>query len=290
MAREAGDFRVSAVQDVGVSHDSDLWSIATHRWKLISTFVLAGIVVGTALIMIMPRQYRAQTTVITVQSENPAATQTAARALANVIGVGIQQDNVREEALALLRSDRLAWEFMTTHKLIPLMTEGEEISEDNLRGIVVERFKSGILSVQDDRRTGLITVSMLWRDRAQAAEWTNAYVRLADDVLRNQTLKDGQHTLDLLEGELKQTNVVEIQNAINRFYETQLQRMLFARSRDAFALRTIDPAIVRAEDDTAAPNKSLILGSALVLGALAGLVAAVMRETSRRRVTRAREH
>jgi uncharacterized protein involved in exopolysaccharide biosynthesis len=244
--------------------------------------MLAGIAIGIALVLILPRQYRAQTTVIIVQSENPAATQTAARALANVIGVGIQQDNVREEALALLRSDRLAWEFLTTHELIPLITEGEEISEDNLRGVVVDRFKNGVLSVQDDRRTGLITVSMLWGDRAQAAEWTNAYVRLADDVLRNQTLKDGRRTLDLLEGELKQTNVIDIENAINRFYETQLQRMLFARARDAFALRTIDPAIVRAEDDTAAPNKPLILGSAWVLGTLAGLVAAVMLETARR--------
>jgi len=244
--------------------------------------MLAGVAIGIALIVILPRQYRAQTTVITVNSENPAATQTAARALANVIGVGLQQDNVREEALALLRSDRLAWEFLTTHELIPVITEGEEISEDNLRGVVVDRFKNGVLDVQDDRRTGLITVSMLWRDRVQAAEWTNAYVRLADDLLRNQTLKDGRRTLDLLEGELKQTNVIEIENAINRFYETQLQRMLFARARDSFALRTIDPAIVRAEDDTAAPNKPLILGSAWVLGALAGLVAAVMRETARR--------
>jgi uncharacterized protein involved in exopolysaccharide biosynthesis len=267
-----------------MSHESDLWSVATGHWKLITVFMLGGLVIGITLILVLPRLYRAQTTVITVQTDNPAAAQTGvARSLASIVGVGLQQDNVREEALALLRSDRLTWEFLTTHNLLGLLTEGEEISEDDLRAFVVDRFKNGILSVQDDRRTGLITVSMLWRDRHQAAEWANAYVRLADDELRSQTLKDSERTLDLLEVELEQTNVIEIQNAINRFYETQLQRMLFARARDAFALRTIDPAIARAEGDTAAPNKPLILASALILGTLAGLVLAVMRETSTRR-------
>ena len=262
--------------------ESDLWSIAAGRWKLLGACMLAGIVVAVTLILVLPRLYRVQTTVITVRTDSPTSAQSGvARSLASIVGVGLSQDDVREEALALLRSDRLAWEFLTAHKLVEILTEGEEISDDDLRGTVVGTFKNSILSVQDDRRTGLITISMLWRDRQQAAEWTNAYVRLADDELRAQTLKDSENTLDLLQGELEQTNVIEIRNAVNRFYETQLQRMIFARARDSFALRTIDPAIAPAESDTAAPNKTLIIASCVILATLAGLFLAIMGETSR---------
>jgi uncharacterized protein involved in exopolysaccharide biosynthesis len=273
---------LSTLEAIGTRQESDLWSIVSGHWKLLSVFMMAGIGVGIALILVLPSLYRVQTTVLTVNTENPTGAQNGvARSLASIVGMGIGQDDVREESLALLRSDRLAWEFLTNHDAIELLTEGEEISADDLRGTVVDRFKSEILSVQDDRRTGLITVSMLWRDRHQAAEWTNAYVRLADETLRNQTLKDSERTLDLLEGELEQTNVIELRNSINRFYETQLQRMLFARARAEFALRTIDPAIAPAEGNTAAPNKTLILASSLILATLAGLFLAIMRETSR---------
>ncbi|HET7923544.1 MAG TPA: hypothetical protein VFL30_01535 [Rhodanobacteraceae bacterium] len=262
--------------------ESDLWSIATGRWKLLSVCVLGGILVAIALITVLPRQYRAQTTILTVNTENPTTQNNVTRSLASLVGVGLRQDDVREEALALLRSDRLAWEFETAHNAVEILTEGLEIEEDDLRATVVDTFKNGILSVQDDRRTGLITVSMLWRDRNQAAEWTNAYVRLADETLRIQTLKDSERTLELLEHELGKTNVIELQNSINRFYETQLQRMLFARARTEFALRTIDPAIAPAEGNTAAPNKTLILASCVILASLAGLFLAIMGETSSR--------
>ena len=273
---------MSTVERPSLAQESDLWSIATGRWKLISVFVLGGILVAIALIAVLPRQYRAQTTVLTVNTDNPTTQSNVTRSLASLVGVGIRQDDVREEALALLRSDRLAWEFVTAHDAVGILTEGEEITEDDLRATVVDRFKNGILDVQDDRRTGLITVSVLWRDRNQAAEWTNAYVRLADETLRMQTLRDSERTLDLLEHELTKTNVIDLQNSINRFYETQLQRMLFARARTEFALRTIDPAIAPAEGNTAAPNKTLILASCVILAALAGLFLAIMGETSSR--------
>ena len=274
---------MSTVEQASLAPESDLWSIAIGRWKLLSLCILGGIVVAIALIMVLPRQYRSQTTVLTVNTENPTGSQSSVtRSLASLVGVGIRQDDVREEALALLRSDRLAWEFVTAHDAVGVLTEGEEISEDDLRATVVDRFKNGILSVQDDRRTGLITVSMLWRDRNQAADWTNAYVRLADETLRTQTLIDSERTLDLLEHELEKTNVIELQNSINRFYETQMQRMLFARARTEFALRTIDPAIAPAEGNTAAPNKTLILASCVILASLAGLFLAIMGETSSR--------
>ena len=273
---------MSTVEPASIAQESDLWSIAIGRWKLLSVCVLGGILVAIALITVLPRQYRAQTTVLTVNTDNPTTQSNVTRSLASLVGVGLRPDDVREEALALLRSDRLAWEFVTAHKAVEVLTEGEEISEDDLRATVVDRFKNGILSVQDDRRTGLITVSMLWRDRNQAAEWTNAYVRLADETLRAQTLKDSERTLDLLEHELEKTNVIELQNSINRFYETQLQRMLFARARTEFALRTIDPAIAPAEGNTAAPNKTLILASCVILASLAGLFLAIMGETSSR--------
>jgi uncharacterized protein involved in exopolysaccharide biosynthesis len=262
--------------------ENDLWSIAAGRWKLLASFTMGGLLIGVMLSLVLPRQYRVQTTVLTVAPENAVGgTQTGvARSLASIVGVGLGPDNVREEALALLRSDRLAWEFLTSNQAVGLLTAGENLNEDDVRGTVIDRFQRNILSVQDDRRTGLITVSILWRDRDQAADWANAYVRLADEELRTQTLKDSERTLDLLRNELELTTVNELRNSINRFYETQLQRMLFARARSAFALRTIDPALAPAASDTAAPNKKLIIASALVLGAIAGLILAVVLETS----------
>src|SRR5690606_18912715 len=68
--------QLSTLEAIATRQESDLWSIASGRWKLLSAFVLAGIVVGIALILVLPRLYRVQTTVLTVNTENPTSAQT----------------------------------------------------------------------------------------------------------------------------------------------------------------------------------------------------------------------
>jgi uncharacterized protein involved in exopolysaccharide biosynthesis len=261
-----------------------LWAIATSRWRILSGFTLAGLIVGAVLIVLLPREYRVRATALTVAPDGASGIQSALGqlgSLASIVGLSSGQDNIREEAIALLKSDRLAWQFLTVSDAGSLLGLTPDVDQDEVRGRIINRFKRRMLSVQEDRRTGLITVSMQWRDRNQAATWANAYVRLADDELRSQTLKDAERTLDLLTQELEHTDLIELRSSISRFYESQLQRMLFTRARDAFTLRVIDPAMAPAENDTASPNKKLILASALILGGLSGLLVAVASEMSR---------
>lgn len=202
--------------------------------------------------------------------------------LASIAGMNIGGgDENRREAQAVLGSRRLAEEFIKRYDLLPVLSAGAEAMPTLWQ--TVRKFRSNVLTIRDDARKGLTTVSMDWRDAAVAARWANDYVALANELLRTQAMDSAKRNVEYLTKQIAQTNVVEIQRVMYNLVENETKTLMLANARAEFAFKVIDPAVP--PEIRLKPQRKIIvlLGTALgfVLAAAIALVHSRLRRTRR---------
>ena len=261
------------------------------RWYLLSGLVIgAGIAIVIAFLM--TPVYRAEVTVVPLDAVEGSSLMSGLSSqlggLAALAGVNSGSGEFRQEALAYLRSRAIAEQLIRSQRLLTVILErdGRKATMTD----AVRRFREGILNVSEDRRSGIVTVTIEWQDPALAAAWANELVRLANENLRNRTIREAEATHTYLVAQVAKTSIVEIRTAIYRLIEAQLKSVSVASSRQDFAFRIVDPAVVVDPDDEVRPSKPLfaVLGAMLGAGCggLAFLALSRRRATARRSAAR----
>lgn len=267
----------------------DLLRLIARRKLVIGTFVAIGIACGAAYAFLATPKYRADVVFAPAQDSGGGLGQLAgdlgglaALAGINIGGGGSQND----EALETLRSRAFTAAFIQRHDLMPKLFAKDwdasrkawldpDPANHPTLAEAVEKFSSDIRSIGEDRRTGIVTVSIVWRDRNEAATWANMLVAEADVALRERNLKELARSIDYLKGEAANTSVVEVRQTIYRVMETQLKNSMLARTRDSYAFRVIDPAVPPDPKDRVSPKRALSLAIGLALGLVVGVLVAV---------------
>jgi uncharacterized protein involved in exopolysaccharide biosynthesis len=268
-----------------------LWS---HR-VIIGLCVVLGAVGLTGLSFLRHPKYRAEVVFSPVASSGSFASGLggslgglAAIAGINLGGAGKQS----EESLEYLRSREFTREFIERHRLMPLLFSGKwDAAHSRWRGDPptiaegVNRFSKQVTQIAEDRRTGIVTLAIIWRDRALAAQWANALIAEADAALRTRAIAEYGRSLEFLKDEAAHSDVVDVQTAVAKTMETELKDAMLARTRDAYAFKVLDPAVVRDPWDYDSPNRPLYAA----LGAGFGLLIGVILGGRRQRRARLRD-
>jgi uncharacterized protein involved in exopolysaccharide biosynthesis len=260
--------------------DAVVRSMSNRR---IWVFVLAvGIILGAsagALSKLMKRAYIAETSVLFTKEAGRSSLADIAGQLGGVaalLGTGVAGNSGVNEALAILRSRLLATEFLGQEQRLGEVSalvphEGAEPpgSPDRVNR-AVEYFQQHVLSVSYDARTDLIRLSITWRDRQKAAAWANAYVKLANEVMRKRQIEDAKGRLSYLRAAAERAETLDLQQAIYKLIETQVRTEMLAATRPEFAFTVVDQAVPSQVDDYVRPKSALI---GLVVGLLSSLAA-----------------
>ena len=214
--------------------------------------------------------------------------------IAALAGINVGGGNKKsEEALEYLRSRGFTRRFIERHSLLPVLFAGkwdtqrrQWRSDPPTIADGVTKFSKKVRQIAEDRRTGIVTVAIIWSDRFAAAEWANALVAEADDALRQRGIAELTHSIDYLKAEGAQTSVVEVKTAVYKVMESELKDAMLARTRDAYAFKILDPAVARDHKDTDSPNKILFVALGSGFGLMFGVIwAAARRRRSERRET-----
>ena len=275
-----------------------LLAIARFLWRHIviisvCTFACAGI--GIALASVRTQYYRSEVVFAPTNgsggfSELGGVGQIGG--LAALAGISLGGGNKNsEEFLAYLRSQGFTRAFIERHQLLPVLfarkwdarlgrwkTDNPPTLADGER-----RFARKVRQISEDRRTGIVTLAILWSDRQLAAKWANQLIAEADEALRQRAIAEYHRSIDYLTSEATQTIAVETRAAIYRTMETELRDAMLARTRDAYAFKVLDPALVPDAKDIDSPSKALYG----LLGAVFGLLLGVIIAASRQRRTQA---
>lgn len=255
-----------------------------ETWKVL---LGAGLLVGGlggGIGFLMRPMYRAVVTATPVGADEMRGTLSRVAGslggLASLAGVSLPQGSQdKEEALAILKSRAFAEAMIRDRNLLPLFFAGKwdagsgRWRASDPRKIPTmqdgfEYFDKKLRAVIEDRDRGLITLSVEWRDRAQAAAWANQMIARVNEQLRARRLSELDQNIDYLNHELEKTGVVELRASLYKLIEAQINERMVANGRKEYAFRVIDPAIAPDVDRYFSPRKALMAALGFTIGVL----------------------
>jgi uncharacterized protein involved in exopolysaccharide biosynthesis len=265
--------------------------IWTNRWWIIASVVVFTAAFASYAFLTRP-VYRASTILIPAANETGGLGASLSGALgslgglASLAGVGLgSSPSDAEEALAVLRSREFTEAFIRDKQLMPvLFAESWDATarrwKDDANPPTYARgykyFNTGIRSIAQDRRTGLVTMTIDWHNREQAAEWANELVQRLNTEMRARAIAKSEASVGFLEEELKKTSVIGTQEAINRIIEGQIKQRMLANVTQEYAFRVVDKALPPDLIDKVRPKRLVLLLLGPVLGVVFGIGAVLM--------------
>jgi len=202
--------------------------------------------------------------------------------LASLAGLNVAANSAdTEEALAVLRSRQFTEAFIRDRNLMPELYASQwdpatgswkTGSKPPTLGKAFKYFDGSVRSIQQDKKTGLVTMEIVWKDPARAADWANDLVARLNAEMRSRAIAKADASLGFLEKELQTTSVVATREAINRLIEAQVKQRMLASVTQEFAFRVVDRALPADRDDKVSPHRALLTLTGLVLGAVASVI------------------
>jgi uncharacterized protein involved in exopolysaccharide biosynthesis len=135
--------------------------------------------------------------------------------------------------------------------------------------------------VEEDARTGLVTLSIEWRDPVLAAAWANLLAVRLNDHMRQRALTEAEANVKYLRNEFESTSIVALQQSISGLLENEMQKLMLARGNAEFAFRIIDRAEVPRTKSK--PRVALIVAVATVFGGMLSVFTVLIRDLVRNR-------
>jgi len=195
------------------------------------------------------------------------------------------KDAATEEALAVLRSRRFTEEFIREHDLLPMLLAAPVDNPTASHYFRASRyFGKQVRNIVQDRKTGLVMLSIEWSDPVQAAEIANSLVEKLNGEMRTRAVTTANANIQFLEQELSGNPTLSARDAINRLIEIQIRQRMLASVTKEYAFRVVDPAIAADLADRSYPNKRKIVLTGVLVGILLGaIVVAIIGLLLRRR-------
>jgi uncharacterized protein involved in exopolysaccharide biosynthesis len=266
-----------------------LLEILRNRWLLLLVTAFACAVTGLVTGLLMTPVYRSTALLMPTQSNERSGllgsmlgglAGGSGAGLMGALGLGMGNETVTSEALALLQSREFIEEFIASHNLMPVLYPDDwDASAGRWKATVrrpptpwkaYKKFTASVLDVSQDKKNNLVTVRVDWTDRNEAARWANDLVDTVNARVRSRAISDADRTINYLEQELKGAEAVEVRSALFNMIESQLKIKSVATVRVQYAFQVLDPAAPADEDVRLRPHKGLYTIIGLTVGFLLG--------------------
>jgi len=263
----------------------DLWRVLSdYRWVFLAVAILTLLATLLAASLMTP-VYRADVLLAPVSAENaksPFASElNRFGGMVGLAGFTGGRDSDKNEAIATLKSRAFTEQFISEQKLLPILFDELwdasiarwQVSDpDQVPSLwdAYTMFDKEVRRVREDRATGLVTLTVEWKDPELAAEWANRLVQRVNAVLRDRAVAESESKIGYLREELKKTSAVELQQLLHRLIEAEMKDAILTNIDQEFAFRVIDPALVPEKALKPVIWRMAIFGT--ILSILAGLL------------------
>jgi len=219
--------------------------------------------------------YRAQVTMVSAnENANKGINAVLGRfgGIASLAGVnfGALDQNV-EETLAILMSRAFLGKFILQNNLLPVLfdklwdVENNKwlVDDDEDIPSLWDAYKlvtKRILKIDMDSKTGIVVLTLDWKDPEQAALWANMLIAELNNYVRGKAILESEKRIKYLNDQITKTNIVEIRQAIYGLIEAQNKTSMVANTREEYAFKIIDQAVVPEQRESPKRLKVIILG------------------------------
>jgi LPS O-antigen subunit length determinant protein (WzzB/FepE family) len=273
---------------VAYDDEIDLWqlweTVWSGRWLIIAITSLFA-VGGVTYALVAQEWWRAEVVLAPADKKGGmSGALSQLSGLASLAGVSVGGGG-GNEPLAVLKSKDFARQFITEMNLMPVLLKDQKTEDGKAPDIrdalwILETVRT----VSDDKKTGLVTLSVRWKDADTAALWANELARRVNARLRAEALAEAERNVAYLQKEIAATSVVSLQQSMGRVLEGEMQKLMLARGNEEFAFKVIDKATPPKLRD--APKRALIAIVATLAGGFLGMLAVFLRQAWRSRPPR----
>jgi uncharacterized protein involved in exopolysaccharide biosynthesis len=259
---------------------SDFNRIVLRLWRRRFLLLLLAVVGGTAglsLSLWLSPEYKADAVLIAsdeILGLNANSALGSLGGLASLVGVG-GAGNKESEAVETLKSRGLTTAYIESNGLMPILFPGRwdaatNKGKANFLGRVLtledgyRKFDKSVRSVVENRKTGLVTITVTWKDPNLAKQWVDGLVKAANDDLRTKAEERSSRNLEYLRKASEATSVMEVKTAIYKLMETEIKKQMVAYGAEDYAFRTVDAATVPQRKSYPVRSLFALLGALLV--------------------------
>jgi uncharacterized protein involved in exopolysaccharide biosynthesis len=279
-----------------------------RNWLFSTSALVFCVAVSVAFAYLLPSYWRVEIVVMPVAKSNSVnLSSTFASAFGGLGELLGRPSSNEDEALAVLRSRELFDTYATQKKLLSILfaskwdAAGKHWAVSPDRAPTLRRafklFDTSIRDIDLDRRTGIVTMGITWKDRQEAAQWARDLVDLTNRQLRERAIADAQRNMNYLNGEIRQVGAYNAENALTAAlagaYERELQNYMFAKGQPEFAFRVIDAPTIPDDRERVWPQRSLFIALGFIVGGLLAVAGAYVGDyfrMQRVRVARSPAH
>lgn len=285
------------------------------KWIIVATtFVFA---VGAVLYALsLPNIYKSDALLAPAESSgggglSKMAGQFGGLAALAGVNLGAGESSQTDLAVQVMKSRQFVEAFINKHDLlVPLMAAkdwdlannklilDEELYNPNtgewlreakgLRGATptaqeaFEVFSKGVLSVSQNKESGLYTVSVKNYSPYVAQQWVNWLIEDINKVMRERTIAEASQNLAYLNTQLQKTAVADMQSTFYKLIEDQTKSLMLAEVQEEFIFKVIDPAVVPELKE--GPKRALICVLGTLLGGMLGVAFVLVRFAFRKKI------
>jgi len=261
----------------------DLWAVIWNYKRIIFLITILFTSVALAVALHATPIYRAEVLLAPVteeKSSNFSSLDSQLGGLAALSGINFGSSASKHEAIAFFKSRVLAEQFIRDEGLLPILFsdswdfQNKKWNVENEEDIptmwdAYKIFNKGVRSVSVDIKTGLVTLSIEWKDPKLCAEWASKLVNRVNEYMRNRTVQDAENNLKYLKEALTKTSSVELHEAIYRIIESQIKVIMFAKAREEYSFKIIDPPVIPQQKIRPKRRQIVIIG--FILGLMVGV-------------------
>ena len=281
------------VHEVTSEDEIDLRGLLRIFWRkrlLIAVTALAFASASLALGLIVPKRYTASMLLMPVERSSgqfggAGAVLSRFSGIASLMGVSATGANKSQEYIALLKSTLIAEKFIRKYNLLPIfygsrwnaaMNRWKSRAQVPTLWEASRYFERKILSVARNSETGLVTLSISWKQPDLAANWANSLVELTNEYARKKAVDRAKREIAFLDEQAMTTKYVEERQAAFSIIQGELTKEMIAKGTNDYALKVIDPAF--APERPAFPKPVLWTLLGLLAGVVLGYGYAVIRD------------
>ncbi len=259
----------------GDTRHSRLFAILWGNKRKLIIASIAGFVLTYVMTFLINPVYRAETVIApaTLESDSAlmAGLQSQLGTLASLAGIGIgDAERDTQKALARMHSREFLYRFIEDEGLIDTLFSRRGIlaafdHESPKLEDAYRKFKNEILFIAEDRRTGLVTVSIDWVDPDRSAYWANMIVKRLNEDLRATAIEEASANIAFLQNQAEKVETVGLRELVYRLLEAQMNESMLAEVREEYMFMIIDPAYVPDSEGIVRPRR-------FVLAMLGGII------------------
>lgn len=290
----------------------DILELLKARWRLIAFITFFTFIASFVTAVVLPVKFEAQALLAPSGKEQGSNRATSiARELATlgaIAGLNLPSSTTTTEtAIAVLRSRKFLVDFTNKYELSTQLFKDQWDSDkkqwivstpsplatlaSKLKGVIPNskanlepstfpsawdkyRAFSEIISVDYDTETGLITLTVRWRDPEQAATWANLLINELNDYFRLKSIEESRSSIKYLNSQMELTVNNDIRLVMYQLIEEHTKTIALASVKKDFVFEVLDPAIK--PDEKSSPNRKLIVSVGLFFGFAAGCFMALL--------------